>query len=742
MKVKNLLYIILILAFSPVLRAQSVRPGKPEMRAVRINRPIELTGKLDDPVWQTTSPIELSFEVSPGENIPASQKTFVWALYDDKNLYFGFQCLDDNPSQIRANISDRDKIFQDDFVGIMMDTYGDYHKAYELCVNPYGIKADLMRAGNNEDSSFDMIWNAAAARNDKGWTAVMAIPFSSLNFSEKDEQSWVLSILRIIPRASRAQMAWTPQDRNNPSLLSQAGILTGLKNIKQGGNIELLPYLMGQKSGYMRNGNDPNSGIKYDPIIGRFGGSIKYAPSTSFALEAVINPDFSQIESDADQISVNTTFALQYDEKRPFFLTGRELLPQPIYYSRSINDPLYAGRIMGKNGALTYLYLGAYDRNTVLIVPGEERSSTVATSLKSFVNIGRLRYDFGDETYLGALVTTRNMDGGHNYTAGVDGKYKFLGNWYLGGMFYLTQTKELNDTTLFNSQRKFSDTGHTAAFDGENYSGVGMDFTISHNSRSYGLELEYNDVNPLFQAYDGIVTTNAYRQARMEHSYTIYPQNSFIDESSISINSYMKFNSEGVKKEQVIQPELSFTFKGQTNLNLSYLLVNDEKLFGKELTGVHRGNFHIQSRPMNEISFYFSGQFGDFIYRTSDPVVGEGHNISAELQLKPTSKIDVTFEFSRSKLSSKETGETFFDGNIYRMVGIYQFNPEMMFRTILQYNTFNKTFQIYPLFSYKLNAFTTFFIGATSNYINYEGEYGFRNTEQQYFIKLQYLLGI
>jgi hypothetical protein len=397
---------------------------------------------------------------------------------------------------------------------------------------------------------------------------------------------------------------------------------------------------------------------------------------------------------------------------------------------------------MGKNGALTYLYLGSYDRNTILIVPGEEQSSTVATSLKSFVNIGRLRYDFGDETYLGALVTTRNMDGGHNYTAGVDGKYKFLGNWYLGGMFYFTQTKELNDTTLFNSQRKFSDTGHTAAFDGEDYSGVGMDFSLNHNSRSYGFALEYNDVNPLFQAYDGIVTTNAYRQVQMEHSFTVYPQNSFIDEGSISINSYMKFNSEGVKKEQVIQPQLSFTLKGQTNLNFSYLLVNDEKLFGKEFTGIHRGSIYIQSRPMNEISFDFSGQFGNFIYRASNPVIGEGHNISADIQLKPTSKIDITLEFSRSKLSSKETGKAFFDGNIYRMVGIYQFNSEMMFRTILQYNTFDKTFQVYPLFSYKLNAFTTFFAGATSNYLNYEGEYGFRNTEQQYFIKMQYLLGI
>jgi hypothetical protein len=742
MKMKNLIYLLPFFCFSIVIWGQSGKPGKSALNAVKTDKPIEMTGKLDDPVWQSASPVEIAYEIQPGENIPAPQKTFVRALYDDKNLYFGFQCFDTNPEQIRANISDRDKIFQDDFVGIILDTYGDFQRAYELMVNPFGIKADLMRTGSNEDDSFDMIWNTAAARNEKGWTVVMAIPFSSINFPDKEEQVWTLMLMRILPRASRTQISWTTIDRNNPGLLSQAGILAGLKNIKSGGNIELLPYIMGQKSGYMNNYDNPNSGIKYDPIIGRFGGSIKYSPSTSFSVEAVVNPDFSQIESDADQISVNTTFALQYDEKRPFFLTGRESLPSPLYYSRSINDPLYAGRIMGKSGGFTYMYLGAYDRNTVFVIPGEEMSSTIATSLKSYVNIGRLRYDFGDETYIAGLVTARNLEGGSNYLAGVDYKYKFLGNWYFSGMLYLSQTKELNDVTLFNSQRKFTGTGHTASFDGENYSGTGVDMSLSHNSRSYSLTVEYNDVSPTFQAYNGIATNNAYRQIMMEHDYTFYPQSSFLDQSTVSINSYMKFNYEGVKKEQVIQPGLSFTFKGQTYISFSYLLVNDEKLFGEQLNGVQRVSIYVQSRPMNEVSLTFSGQFGNFIYRTSDPTVGEGHNISATLQLKPASKIDISFSFTRSRLSDKETDNTFFDGNIYRMVGIYQFNPEMMFRTILQYNTFDKAFQLYPLFSYKMNAFTTFFLGATSNYYNYEGEYGFKNIEQQYFVKMQYLLGI
>lgn len=530
MKNKFLLCLLVALTFlirAGNISAQSPTAGKPVMAAFKIDKPIKITGKLDNPIWQAASPIELNYEVMPGENIQAPQKTLVRALYDDKNIYFAFQCFDTNPKQIRANLSDRDKIFQDDVVGIIIDTYGDLHRAYELMVNPYGIKADLMRTGNNEDESFDMIWETAASINDKGWTAEMSIPFSSLNFPDKEEQIWTMVVMRILPRESRAQISWTPYNRNIPNILAQAGVLTGMKNIKSGGSIELLPYLMGQKSGFLNDSDNPNSGIKYDPIIGRFGGGIKYSPSASFQLDAVINPDFSQIESDADQISVNTTFALQYDEKRPFFLNGRELFNTPVYYSRSINDPLWAGRIMGKAGAITYYLMTAYDRNTVYVIPGEEMSSTVASSIKSLVNVGKVRYELGSERYIGAIMLSRNMDGGHNYDVGFDWGYRFWENWNFRGEMHLTQTKELNDTTMFNSQRRFGNSKYNASFNGEDYTGTALDLQLTHSGRSYSLNVEYLDIAPTFQAYNGMITSTGYRAINMEHDYTLYPENSF-----------------------------------------------------------------------------------------------------------------------------------------------------------------------------------------------------------------------
>jgi hypothetical protein len=737
---------LLLIACAGYINVSKSQPApdttKSVLNVVRIDQPINLTGKLDNPLWSQADPVELKYEVQPGENLPATQKTFVRALYDQNYLYFGFQCLDTNPELIRSNISDRDKIYQDDWVFVGIDTFGDFQRSYELVVNTYGIQGDLLATINGEDGSVDWIWYAASAMNDKGWTAVMKIPFSSLNFPDKEEQTWRLNILRCIPRASRTQTSWMPFSRNIQGIMTQAGYLKGLKNIKSGSSIELLPYVMSQKSGQLQDTDNPNSGFKYDKLQGRIGGGIKYAPSPNFALDAVINPDFSQIESDAAQISVNTTFALSYSEKRPFFLIGRDLLQSSMYYSRSINDPAGAARIIGKTGGLSYLYMGAYDRQTIIDVPGLEGSNIVETGLKSFVNIGRLRYDIGNESYIGGLVMTRDLTGAHNYLYAFDWNYKFGANWYFQGEGDFSQTKELNNTSIFDSTRGLGNSGYNAAFNGESYNGTGIHLNLHHGERNYYFGLTYNDYSPTYQTYNGIFDQVGYRQLFMYNECDLYPVNSFFDSWGFGLNNEVRYDFYGKQKEQYLQPYIFLNVKGQTNIFMNYLVINDEHFKDKWFRGIRRGYFQINTLPSNEISIYANFQAGKYIYRSDNPTIGTGHNISLDIVLKPTSQFNFEFSYSRARLSSVETSELFFDGNIYRAVAIYQFNSEIFFRTILQYDTFAKNFQIYPLFSYKLSAFTTFFAGATSTYFNYEGDNGVVNTSQQYFIKLQYLFGI
>jgi hypothetical protein len=716
------------------------RETKDRFQAVRIDRPLQLTGKLDDPLWKLGRPVHLLYEIDPGENTPAPQQTTAVALYTGDYLYVGFRCFDTRPGEIRANVTDRDRIFQDDFVMVVLDTYGDRQRGYEFVVNPYGVQGDLMRTLNSEDETFDALWHSAAVRNDSGWTAEFAIPFKSLRFPNVAEQKWSVLLYRLYPRTSRAVLSWTKNDRNIPSELSQAGELHGLANIESGGSLEVLPYAMGQQAGVRIDAGDPTSGFSNEKVQGRIGGGIQYSPSSSFSLEAVVNPDFSQIETDAGQISVNTTFALSYQEKRPFFLTGQELLQTPMYYSRSINNPLGAARIIGKTGALSYLYLGAYDRNTPFDIPGGEASNTFASSRKSLSNIGRIRYEFGNESYLGSMIMTRDFSDGHNYLVGLDWNYKFWENWYFTGETFVSHTKEINDPALFQSERMFGTTRFTAGFDGEQYYGSGIHLNLSHQAREYQFSVTYNDFSPTYQTYNGLFSLTDYRQLYVQQGYTMYPQNSILDRVRIQIAGDLQFNHDGAKKEQMLEPSLCLQFKGQTHVDLMYLLVNDEKFAGVQFVNARRFMAYVNSEPWSAIAVSLDGQVGKFIYRTSAPEMGVGHSLSSTLTFRPTSKLKLEFSYSRSRLSSEATDILFFDGYILRTLAAYQFTSEVFLRGIVQYNSFDRSFNVYPLFSYKLNAFTTCYAGLTNDYLDFGRDFGFTTTARQFFMKLQYLL--
>jgi hypothetical protein len=715
---------------------------RPEIRAAKIEGNLKLTGNLDDPRWNTAQPVLLNYEIQPGENTPAPQKTIARVLYNTDYVYFGFDCKDTDPAAIRAHISDRDKIFDDDFVGIILDTYGDYQRAYEFFVNPFGIQADLLRTGYNEDDSFDAVWETAGARNKDGWTAVMAIPFKSIRFPASQEQKWSLTLGRIYPRASRAFFSWTPNDRNNPCLQCQGGYLTGISGVQSVSSVELLPYVVGQQSGQVADDSDPSSRFENGKPKGRVGGGIRFSPTPDLAFEAVVNPDFSQVESDATQISVNSTFALFYSEKRPFFLVGADMFQNQTgtFYSRTINNPIGGARAIGKSGSLSFSYLAAADRNTPYIVPGEEGSDVVQTDVESFSNVARGRYDFGNETYVGGMVTTRNSARAHNYVGGLDWNYKFMGNNSFRGEVFLSDTKELTDLNLFSDTRQFGSTGRDAAFNGEQYGGSGTYLSLRHDGREYSANLQYQDRSPTFQAQDGFVPSNDNRTAMFNQWYSFYPNSAVVDMWAPEIDAGIHYNYEGVKKEQWVVPNVYAQLKGQININAVYFLVNDELFKGVQFRNINRVSFNLNSRPVSVLSLSGNFAFGRFINRTDAPALGTGHTIYLTALIKPTSQFQIELDFSRARLRSVGTGDLFFDGYIARTVGIYQFTSEFLLRLIGQYDQFNNKIDIYPLFSYKLNPYTIFYAGSTYSLSDYGPPFGTEQTVRQYFLKLQYLI--
>jgi hypothetical protein len=433
---------------------------------------------------------------------------------------------------------------------------------------------------------------------------------------------------------------------------------------------------------------------------------------------------------------------LFYTEKRPFFLVGADMFQNQTgtFYSRTINNPIGGARAIGKSGSFSFSYLAAVDRNTPYIVPGEEASDVVQTDVQSFSNVARGRYDFGNESYLGALVTTRNSADAHNYNGGIDWNYKFLGNNSFRGEVFLSDTKELNDPGLFSSTRQFGSTGHDATFNGEQYGGSASYISLRHDGREYGAMLQYQDRSPTFQAQDGFVPANDNRTAMFNQWYSFYPNSALIDTWQPEVDAGIHYNYDGVKKEQWVLPNLYAQFKRQINLNATYFLVNDELFNGVQFRNVNRVAFNLNSRPMSVLTLNGYFAFGRFINRSDAPALGTGHTINLTAVIKPTSQFQIELDYSRARLKDIGTGELYFDGYIARTVGIYQFTSEFLLRLIGQYDQFNDRIDIYPLFSYKLNPYTIFYAGSTYSLADYGFPFGTKQTVRQYFLKLQYLL--
>lgn len=734
---------ITFLVFASLATAQtSDNPKKYVIEAIKINRAIKLTGTLSDPLWKTASSVELKYEIQPGENTPAPQKTFFSVLYNSDYIYFGFNCLDSSVKLIRAHIADHDNVFDDDFVGVLLDTYGTMQGGYEFFVNPYAVQGDLMRTGSNEDASFDCVWYSAAHINDSGWTAEMAIPFKSLRFSSLDKQHWIVLPVRNLPRDSRYQITWMPIARDNPCVFCQGGTIVGISGISTSNNVEVLPYAMGLQSSMLNDTGDPTSKFENEPVMGRIGAGIRYAPSSSFVLAGVVNPDFSQIESDATQISINSTFAIFYPEKRPFFLEGAELYSTAasIFYSRMINDPLASVKLSEKKGSFSLAYLGAEDRESPFIIPGNEGSDFVSSHLKSWSNVVRGKYNLGKESFIGGLVTTRNFSDAHNYVGTIDWNILFAENFYFTGQAGVSNTKEINDSSLFSSGRHFGSTSHTATFDGENYTGSGFQTDIMRNARDYSFDLNLVSVTPTFQAQDGFITQNDFRQVSLWQGYTMYFDNLFIEQIHPQIISGASFNNnDGTRKSEWGAIEVWTQLKAQTQLWVKYYPVQEEFFHNVRFRNLYRTEAGVYSVPSKALQINLWAQVGRLVYHEDTPELGRGYNTTAEITVKPTDRFSFDFSYAHSRLWSFYSNRLFFDGYIARVVTVYNFTPELFVRVISQYDGFAKQLQIDPLFSFKLNPFTVFYAGSVHNLTDFGNRIGMRQTARQFFIKLQYL---
>lgn len=738
-------FLTLLLPLQTSAQDQTVTNLK--VRPLQISEDFDITAELSNPIWEKASSVFIKHQVQPNDNAPAQVDTEVKILYSQDYLYIGFICKDPHPEDIRANISDRDNGFKDDFVGIFLDPFNNNQHAYELFVNPLGIQMDGMRSGGNEDMNFDMLWYSEGKIGESGYTSVMKIPFKSLNFPDRDIQNWSIQFLRNYPRENRYQFSWTDVDLSNSCLMCQNGMLTGLREVESTNTVELLPYGMSFQSSSLDEAGNPSSGLNHGPVEARFGGSISYSPSSTTSLNAVINPDFSQVETDAAQISANETFALFYPEKRPFFMKGADLFSteEDLFYSRTINRPLAAGKITQKAQNYSFAFLTAYDRNTPFIVPGLYGSSKVASPVDTYNNVLRGKYNFGAESYVGGLVTTRNQQESSNYVGSIDWNLQLADQYYFSGQLAYSDTREPDDLSLFDESRTFGHSTYDAAFNGEQFSGSLISTEFSRQAKYYNFSFEYQSYSPTFQAQSGFINQTDRRQFGASQSLSYYPGSSWISRGTLSANATWRYDFAGTFQERFIFTRLSNNFSGQTNVSLSFLPLNDERFRGRLFTQMHRMMIDLDSSPMDALSFGGNIDFGRYVYRTDNPAMGHGYNASGYATIKPTSRLEVSLDYSYSTLSSLDDSENYYSGDVFRMTSRYNFSKKLFARFIAQYDSFDEQIQIYPLVYYKLNPFSKFYIGMTDymNEFNQPGPNGFsgyKETDRQFFVKFQYLI--
>jgi len=744
----------LLLASASVAAQQTNQPPvPPTLEVPRVVGEIEIDGDLSDPGWQDAARITDFTQFLPIDNVKSSVETEVLVAYDDSYLYLAFVCHDD-PATIRATLTDRDRMFSDDFIGIILDTYGNAAWAYEFYVNPLGVQGDLRWVANeDEDWRFDLVYETAGRITETGWQAEMAVPFSSLRFPNSEEQAWRATFWRSHPRDNIYKYSWAPLKIGEPCLFCQFGYLTGIRNVKPGSKLDLLPSVIGYQSGMLSDPDNLNSHFDNTDPDAEVALNARYQITPGLTAEAAINPDFSQVESDAAQIDVNTTFALLYPERRPFFQEGSDLYNTFIdaIYTRSVNDPDAAFKLTGRMNRTSFFYLLAHDENTPNIVPLEER--TAFAPLKNSVsNVARVRRTVLEDSHVGALVTDRRIEGGgSNSVYGADMAVRFFHKYRLEFQALGSHSAEPDAPTAIDTtaedgcgQMYFDGGQHTVALDAESYDGHALYANIERDARLWKFDIDFSATSPTFRADNGFIVRNDSRRVSGWTGLFFRPNGKVVTSITPGLAFGRIWNYQGTRKDEWLSADLCINLAKRTHFHSSFML-SRERWRGVWFDDIRRVSVNVDNETFDAFRLGIHFSYGNTIARNVDPlpVMGRATEVSISGTIKPLQQLTFEPSVDYLKLNNRDTGEKIYEGSVIRARLNYQFTRELFVRMIVQYDDFDNDLRFEPLVTYKLNPYTIFYIGSTHSFWYELGEAHYpEKSERQFFLKFQYLFRV
>ncbi len=707
----------------------------------RTEAEFSIDGVLDDAGWQEATRIPIAWETDPAENIPARVKTVAYLVEDGESLYVAFDAEDPDPDAIRAHLRDRDSAWNDDWVGLVIDTYGDERRAFEFLINPLGVQMDLTfdDVNRNEDSSWDAIWDSAGRIDDRGYVVEIEIPLSQLRFPYVEgSQRWGIDLIRSYPRERRYRFSNNRTDRNVSCYLCRFDKIEGLEGVEPSLDLEIVPTLTALR---VETTDDP--GVvpieSEDPDV-EAGVSVRWGITPDLTANLTINPDFSQVEADVAQLDVNEQFALFFPEKRPFFLEGADYFRTPLgrsVFTRTVADPIVGAKLTGKRGDNTFGMFAAQDEVTNLIFPSAFGSDSTSLDIDNTVLVGRYSRGFGEASSVGTLVTSRNGDGYHNHLGGFDVNLLLDDRHRVQAQYLWTDTEYPLDVADEFEQPRGS------------FDGTAAELSYEYDSRNWRFYAEHAERSRGFRADAGFYPQVDINRQEVGLDRTWYGEDgSFLSKVRLGGNWDINHDDDGRLLEREVEGFLSMDGPLQSLFRIGALTRDrlfDDVLFKEKNISL---NTEIQPRGGLKLGAWFrAGKQIDF----ANTRLGDEVRLEPFLLWNVNRNLFLRYEGSFVRLDT-EDGAKIFDASVHDVRLTWQFNVRSYIRLTAQLRDIVRNQDVHEddvdarsesvgrqlLYSYKLNPQTVFFVGYSDQQIDDDALSDLTPTDRTWFMKIGY----
>ncbi len=704
---------------------------------------------------RSMSKVENFIQREPDDGEAASQRTEVYLGYDRSELHVMFLAFDSEPERIRANLSSRENIDGDDSVEITIDTFNDQRAAFTFRATPLGIQWDARWTEGSSrrggfDTTLEAVWDSEGQLTGQGYMVRMAIPLRSLRFPDSREQLWRVQFARIIPRLGE-QSFWPRYTIDIEGRLNQTALLSGIRDVSPGNNYQIVPFLFVREVDALdrRLPGGPGFRATSEQDIGV---DAKFVFNDSMVLDLTLNPDFSQVESDQPQVTVNERFEVQFPERRPFFVENADFFAtdSTLIFTRRIVDPEGGLRFTGRSGNFGFGGILINDA-----APGQNRSEAdPLNGEKANIAIMRGFVDVGEQDRYGFLLSERRLAEGYNRVASLDGRIKLTENW-------ISQVQLVGSETA----------PYTAG--GPNYSGVQRNIQLNHVGRNWNTHTHFIEASPGFRTDLGFMfrffrpDTSGWHQ---RITYTHFPGDVALNSVSTTWFAVYLEDWQGTKIFHQNGPTLTLA-TDTTSLSLGWTGYN-EILRPGDYPGVMVTQNHdyddwrieLSNNSLNTLEFSLTYRGGSALNLVPGPAalphVADQSRISLDALWRPMDRLRISNTYLRTEVQNS-AGTHIFRNEIIRTNWNYQFTREWSLRFITQYEETeggpltrlederNLNFDV--LLRYVINPWSAFHLGYNSNssnfeIVDFEGERevvnttGLRRDGSQLFVKFSYLL--